>query len=378
MKGPADPWRIQPSGPPRPRERWGTFRWLPAALLLCVQAWGCTVTPVEGAGGRLYVTVGFEDRVLVLDAASGDLLRSLSLDPRPGEVDEPHGVAVHPSSGHWYTTVSHGTPTLWKFELATDRLVGRLRLPLKGASRVGLSPDGTLALIPDYFRASAGDPTSVAVVSLRDLAVVGLHDLCVAPHDAVFSPDGSLAALACALSDEVVLFRPDEPGAAKSVRFGEGSRPMNLAWTPDGSRLFATLMGADGVVGVDPRQAKLLGRVATGGAPAQIAAQPRGSLLAVANRSGGSLSLIDADALTEVDRFPLARPYPHGVAWGGDGKSVFVTYEGETNGAGGVVAVDLHGNLLWERELGSYVLGVAAWPTPRADRPPARSPEPPS
>lgn len=346
-----------------------------AVALLCFHAGSCAESQQGAAGAKLYVTVGFEDQVHVLDARDGAVTGILSLNPRPGEVDEPHGVAVHPSTGHWYATVSHGTPTLWKFEGATDRLTGRLRLPLRGASRIGLSPDGSVALIPDYYRGSAGEATSVVLVGLRDLTVLGTHDLCVAPHDAAFTPDGRTAALACSLSDEIVLFRPDEPGAARSVHLDGGSRPMNLAWSPDGSRLFATLMGAGAVAVIDPVTAQVVTRIPTGGSPAQIAAQPEGSLLAVANRTGGSFSLIDAGALTELGRFPVSGPHPHGVAWHPDGRSVFVTYEGDTDEPGGVVAFDLEGEPLWETELGSYVLGVAALATPLP--PPSLEPQPP-
>ncbi|NNM33464.1 MAG: YncE family protein [Gemmatimonadetes bacterium] len=343
-----------------------------AFALLGVHAGGCTESQQGVRGAKLYVTVGFEDRVHVLDARDGTVTDILSLNPRPGEVDEPHGVAVHPSTGHWYATLSHGTPTLWKFEGATDRLTGRLRLPLQGASRIGLSPDGSLALVPDYYRGSAGEPTSVALVDLRDLTVLGTHRLCVAPHDAAFAPDGRGAALACSLSDEIVLFPPDEPGAARSVRLDRGSRPMNLAWSQDGSRLFATLMGAGAVVVIDPLTAQVAARIPTGGSPAQIAAQPKGPLLAVANRAGGSFSLIDAGALTELGRFPVPGSHPHGVAWHPDGQSLFITYEGDTDELGGLVAFDLEGKPLWEAELGSYVLGVAAVATPLPRDPPDR------
>ena len=243
-----------PSARARGATRPDLRRWV-SALLLGTSAGACTPSDTPPPV-TIYVTVGFEDQVHVLDGRTGEPLETLPLNPRLGEVDEPHGVAVHSGTGHWYATVSHGTPTLWKFELQTDRLVGRLTLPLQGASRIGLSPDGSLGLIPDYFRGSLGDPTAVALVSLHDLEVLWTRDLCVAPHDAAFSPDGRSAALACALSDEVVLFTLDEPSRWRSVQLDEGSRPMNLAWAHDGSRLFSTLMGADEVVAIDPAEGR--------------------------------------------------------------------------------------------------------------------------
>ena len=344
---------------------------LVATLLLCIASQACSRPPQAPAAQVLYVTSGFEDRVYVLDASTGAVMDTLFLDPRPGEVDEPHGVAAHSATGHWYATVSHGAPTLWKFEVGTNRLVGRLRLPLQGAARIGLSPDGALALVPDYFRASLGEPTSMVLVSLDELKVETTVQPCVAPHHGEFAPDGQTAAVACALSDEVVLFAPMDPGLARSVRLAPGSRPMNVAWSEDGARVYATLMGAGVVVAIDPETAQVTEHVATGGAPAQIALQPGGPLLAVPHRKGGFVALIDTTDLTELRRIPVEGANPHGVVWQADGQRVFVTYEGDTGGKGGALALDLHGERIWQADLGSYMLGIAVAVTPPPRLPPA-------
>ena len=111
----------------------------------------------EGDGeGRVYLGSGMTDRVFVLDARDGHVVDTLPLDPRRGETDEPHGLAVAPDGRHWYATLSHGEPTLWKFESDGDRLVGRLRLGVPGAARIGITPDGARAFIPDYWRTGQG------------------------------------------------------------------------------------------------------------------------------------------------------------------------------------------------------------------------------
>ena len=57
-------------------------------------------SPVPGQ--RLLVTSGFTDQIFVLDALTGRVTDSLSLDRRPGERDEPHSVAVSPDGSHFY------------------------------------------------------------------------------------------------------------------------------------------------------------------------------------------------------------------------------------------------------------------------------------
>ena len=96
-----------------------------AAMALSIAACGSETT------GRLYVASGLTDLVLVLDAETGAELDSIPVERRRDEVDEPHGLASSPDGRHWYATVSHGEPTLWKFESGSDRLVGRVTLPTK-------------------------------------------------------------------------------------------------------------------------------------------------------------------------------------------------------------------------------------------------------
>jgi hypothetical protein len=80
-----------------------------AGLPLLLAVGSCDAPPHDR--GRLLVTSGFTDQVFVLDAATGAVLDSLSLDRRPGERDEPHGVAVAPDGRLWYATLSHGEAT---------------------------------------------------------------------------------------------------------------------------------------------------------------------------------------------------------------------------------------------------------------------------
>ncbi|MEZ4415631.1 MAG: YncE family protein [Gemmatimonadota bacterium] len=324
-----------------------------------------------GCGGdawvsRLYVTSGFTDQVFVLDAATGALLDSIDVDLRPGESDEPHGIAIAPDGERWYVTLSHGEPTLWAFEAAGDRLVGRLRLDLPGASRVRITPDGQRAFIPDYYRSGMGAISGISVVDLDALTVAAELTVCAAPHDAAVSPDGALVAIACSLSDEVVLLDAssftervrvtagDAPGSPGTPRY----RPLNVTWLPDGSAFFVGMHAADEVVRF-ARDGTRGPTVATGPGPAQLAITP-GGLLLIPHRMDGTLSVLDARTLREQARIPLGGAHPHGIAVSSDGGSAWLTLEGEAGTAGTVVAVDLVDlSVRWRRDLGGYLLGIA-------------------
>lgn len=348
--------------------RHGRRNWVGAAVLAV--ACGGAADGAEDAP-RLYVTSGFTDEIHVLDARNGATLRTISLNRRRTETDEPHGVAISPDGRHWYATLAHGHPTLWKYETDGDRLIGRLQLDIPGAARVGLTPDGSRAFIPDYWRGGPGEESHVAVVDLHDLTVAALPVVCPAPHHAAVDPAGTRVAVTCSLSDEIVLM--DAASAAILTRVPAGPvpaaagapryTPMNVAWSPDGARFFATMAGS-GEVRAFSRAGDPGGAVAVGRMPAQIAGSADGRVLVVANRRGGSVSVLDPAALAEVRRIELAgAAFPHGVALDPAGEVAYVTWEGRIGEPGGVAALRIGtGELLWRREVGVFTLGIAYLP----------------
>lgn len=322
------------------------------------------------ADARLYVTSGLTDEVVRVDPGSGMILEHIAVDPRPGELDEPHGIAVAPTRDFWYATVAHGEPTLWKFELRTDRLVGRVRLGMGGAGRIGITPDGRRAFVPDYFRSGGGEPGVVAVIALGDLTIDRHVTLCPGPHDAEVEPGGGRVAITCSLSDEIVIldtetaevvnrfFVDSAPGVPGNPRF----QPLNLVWGHTGDTVFVTLHAAGLVRGFAANGASV-GAARVGKGPAQIAFTPNGRTLVVPNRGEGSLSLLRVPDLAETARVELGVAHPHGVAVATDGRRAFVTFEGNVETPGGLwpwtwIGGRSCGNPTWVRTL--WVLRT--WP----------------
>jgi DNA-binding beta-propeller fold protein YncE len=349
------------------------FRSVSAPALILLAALGCddtSVDPTTSGGGRLYITSGATDEVLVLEAHDGRAVERITTERRRDEVDEPHGITLAPDGKHWFVTLSHGDPTLWKFELPGNRLVGRVELATYGAARIGITPDSRRAFIPDYYRSGQGQTSGLAVVDLHDLDVVDRPMICPAPHDAQVDPAGALVAIACSLSDEVVVFDVESlqeagrfyvdetPGPPGSPLF----KPLNLLWSPSGDTLYVGLHAAGEVRAFDV-DGNALGSMVVGAGPAQIALTADGRTLVTANRNDASASLVDLQTFSERARVPLERAHPHGIAVDDRDRTAFVTYEGDIGGAGGVVAIDLaSAEIVWSVEAGAYTLGIAYVP----------------
>ncbi|MDH3456425.1 MAG: lactonase family protein [Gemmatimonadota bacterium] len=335
-----------------------------SALLVAFALPSCAVEPTVDPS--LYVASGFTDQVFQLDAASGAVVETFSLDVRRAETDEPHALERDPRGRFWYVSLAHGDPTLWKYEVGSNRLVGRVALGTAGAGRIGITPDGTRAFIPDYYRSGGALRSEVAVVRLETLDVIERLTICVAPHDAKVDPSGALVAIACSKSDEIVVldvatlqernrfFVAADPGDPGFPRY----RPLNLVWSPAGDRLYVALQKTSEVRAFT-REGALRDQVSVGAGPAQLAISRDGRMLATANRGDGSLSIVELPELAERARVPLGVAHPHGITLAPDGRRAFVTYEGDTSTPGGVVAVDVtQREVVWETVAGAFTLGI--------------------
>jgi DNA-binding beta-propeller fold protein YncE len=334
---------------------------------------GCNdsaTAPIDPSIPRLLVTSGATDEVLILDARDGSLLQTILTERRRDEIDEPHGIVVSPDGRNWYVTLAHGEPTLWKYELPDNRLVGRVELGTYGAARIGVTPDAARSFIPDYYRSGQGEMSGLAVVELNDLTIVDRPIVCPAPHDAQVHPAGQLVAIACSLSDEVVIldvstleevrrfFVDAQPGPPGTPTF----KPLNLVWSPGGDTLYVGLHAAAAVRAFD-LDGTGLGTVAVGAGPAQIALTRDGRTLITANRNDDSVSLIDVPSLSERVRIPLEASHPHGVVLDDEDTTAYLTYEGNIGGMGGVLAIDLtDADVSWSVEAGAFTLGIAYVP----------------
>lgn len=142
-------------------------------------------------------------------------------------------------------------------------------------------------------------------------------------------PRGLVLALAVAVVPALAAAMPygsAAPGLQGARPALEGNRkPHQLAFSPDGSRLYVTEEAEDTIAVVDPAVRRVVGRFPSGGErPAGLAVSPDGRELAVANSYSGRLALLDA--ATGASRATVPLPgLPWGVVLSPDGLLAYVS-----------------------------------------------------
>jgi YVTN family beta-propeller protein len=128
--------------------------------------------------------------------------------------------------------------------------------------------------------------------------------------------------------------------------------PVNLATSPDGSRLYVACTNSNQLLVVDPRAGTVLDEIAVGSRPQDVGVSPDGARLYVTNRFGCSVSVIDAHARRVIAEVAVGDE-PHGVLTDASGDTVYVLNTAEDS----ISVIDAR-DLVEERRL---VAGVGPW-----------------
>jgi DNA-binding beta-propeller fold protein YncE len=304
----------------------------------------------------------------------------------PAEIEGPHGVFFDPSGESWYLTLGHGIPTglLLKFDAAADTVVGVAELGMFPAT-VSLTPEGVLAFVVNSNFYGDHVPSTVSVVDTYDMMEIDRVETCTMPHGSRMSPDGAHNYTACMMDDQMVEMSSASlavtrrldlvTGAAvEGGHAGHGDGAMSgggavcsPTWTEptaDGAALFVACNKGNEIVEVDLDNWAITRRMPAEGAPYNLALTPDGTRLLATLKGSANLGVWDLDTGKRVALVPSLQKVTHGVVVTPDSRYAFVTVEGIGGQPGIVEVVDLQ---TYERvgsaEIGKQAGGIALAPT---------------
>lgn len=162
--------------------------------------------------------------------------------------------------------------------------------------------------------------------------------------------------------------------AADPVIFHVGLRPLGVAVTPDGHRLYVTDTTLSRVSVFDTATNKAVGRVRVGSSPSAVAVTPDGRRAYVTNAGSDDVSVFDTATDEAVARVRVGS-FPFGVALSPDGRRAYVTNAGSddvsvidtaTNEVVGTLSVSAAPRSTWRSR---PMVAMPTSPTPASVRP---------
>jgi YVTN family beta-propeller protein len=173
---------------------------------------------------------------------------------------------------------------------------------------VTTSPDGRFVYV------TSEEDNLVAVIDTASHQLVKQIPVGARPRDTAFSPDSSRAYVSGENDASVSVVDTSSHTVIRTIRLtGENVRPMGVAVSPDGRRIFVTTGRGRTVVGIDAVTYEPIGSVEVGVRPWGIAVNPDGSRLYTANGPSNDVSVVDTQTLRVLLRIPVGQS-PWGVA----------------------------------------------------------------
>ncbi len=142
------------------------------------------------------------------------------------------------------------------------------------------------------------------------------------PLNMALSPDGSRLLVACEMSDSVAVV--DVATRRKVGEIPVGGQPNDVTFSPDGLRAYVSNRLDDTVAVIHVAASKVLHTVAVGDEPHGVLTDPSGKLLYVLNTSSNDISVVDTTAMKEIKRLVASRG-PWSLALSPDGTRIYVT-----------------------------------------------------
>jgi YVTN family beta-propeller protein len=167
--------------------------------------------------------------------------------------------------------------------------------------RTGDEPEG-VALTPDGKRvySTSEDEGTLSVIDPATAKLITSFKIGRRPRNIVFLPDGKSGYANAENDGAIVLFDAVKNEKVKPIPLGTPGqiKPMGLAISADGSKLYVTTGRGGRLFAVDTGANQVSGSVAVGKRPWGVGLSPDGTAVITANGPSNDISIVDASSLS--------------------------------------------------------------------------------
>ena len=325
---------------------------------------GLAASPPLPPGYRILVASESGDIVtqLTWDGTALAVAKVVPVGIMPADIDGPHNVTVAPDGSAWYVSIAHGTPygSLWKMSAGSDTLLGRAQVEMFPTT-IALTPDGALAFVANSdFHGDHPRTNVVSIVQTATMTPLTNLPACDMPHGVKANHAGTLVYVSCMNSDEILEIDRQTFRIRRRHKTGSGMSPAMMPMhaassgppqhdcmptfvsvSPDDRRLYVACNHGNTLQVLDAGSLELVREIPVGTGAYNVEPSADGRWIIVTNKKAQSVSLVDAQSLTEVAKIPTSKSLPHGVAYSPDGRWAFVSQESVGIDPGAVDVIDL-------------------------------------
>jgi YVTN family beta-propeller protein len=258
-----------------------------------------------------------------------------------GMLAVPLGVQAEPFA---YVTNAFA-PSVSVIDTANNQIAATIAFP-SGSTPIAaaITPDSRKVYVTslDAFTTCGANDGVFVIDAASNTVETGPIAVECEPTAIAITPDGNFAYVGSQLSDTISVIDTATDAVSATITLANGERIANLAISPDGLRVYATVLAGNSILVIDSSSNTVIDpAIEVGFNSAGIAVSPDGNLIYVtdADASGG-VAVIDAAVGTVMATIAVDN-HPFAVAFAPDGLLAYVTQAGiNTDGEFTVSKID--------------------------------------
>lgn len=324
----------------------------------------------------VYVAAESDDLVSVLKFSGNDITETdrISVGIVPTEIEGPHGISIDPKGEYWYLSLAHGNPngSLVKYSTKNNEPISRVQLGLFPAT-MQISPKTGLLYIVNFNLHGLMKTSTVSVVDPEYMVEITKIKTGIMPHGSRISPDGNYHYSVAMMSGELFeidavdlsvnrILSLDTKTEHRNAMHHSKIKPTWVSPSPSGDELYIAGNGSNEILVVDVKEWEIKQVLETGEGPYNIAVSPDGEYLIATLKNEGAISIWSLKDRKQVAKLKTTTKIPHGVVISDDSKYAFVSVEGVGGEPGKVDVISLKElKTVATTNVGKQAGGIAFW-----------------
>ncbi len=274
-----------------------------------------TVIPDKTFAYYLYITDGYQDKLVVIDTIGSVNIKEIKTDIGPFDV-----ISIE-KEGRRLIVLSHaGNKGIWIIDSVTYKIEKQIPLPHKGDEPAGYFH---LAYNSVHKKLYAVSRTLREIyvfnaINWQHVKTIKTGDM---PSGIAVGPDGKFVYITNMASKNITVIKSERDVVEKTMPFN--GLPNAIAFSPDGRYIYVTDEENYKLFIIDSSSEKTVKELLIGIAPRGITVTADGKYIYISNLDSFSVTAIDAGKMEVIANIPVSS-LPWGIASSPDSKRVFV------------------------------------------------------